>query len=131
MFRLCVILAGVLLPASVLCAPTVHLQDYVPESPTTPDYNSIQSVDEQPRIGTKPHVMEPTWITVTVPPISYGPTDPKPHAMPPYTSYVVVPPLHQPMGGQWPLYYPNMPVLPYQYPINHMCQQQMSPYRAT
>ncbi|XP_052901434.1 uncharacterized protein LOC128308210 [Anopheles moucheti] len=124
MFRLCVILAGVLLPVSVLCAPTVHLQDYVPES--TPDYNSIQSETEQPRPIAKPHVVEPTWITVTVPP-----TYPKPHVMPPFTSYVVVPPVHQPMGGPWPMYYPNMPVLPYQYPTNHMCQQQMSPYPVT
>ncbi|XP_049279476.1 uncharacterized protein LOC125761923 [Anopheles funestus] len=143
MFRLCIILTAVLLPIAVLGAPTVHLQDYARETSTADDYNAAQPDSESSQSNVKPQVVEPTWITVTMPPTSYTPTgtDPKPHTMQPYTSYVVVPPVQQPMAGSWPSYYPNMPVLPYGYPYphpypypqpyshNHLCNQQTSPYR--
>ncbi|XP_050072149.1 serine/threonine-protein kinase WNK2-like [Anopheles maculipalpis] len=132
MFQLNVLLVGIVLPFSVLSAPTVHLQDHFPDPTVTEDYNAVPAVTEAPQLLGKPHVVEPTWITVTMPPQSYTPTgiEPKPHVMPPYTTYIPVPPLQQPMPvAQWPLYYPNMPVLPYPYASNHLCNQQMSSYR--
>uniref|UniRef100_A0A182MDL6 Uncharacterized protein n=1 Tax=Anopheles culicifacies TaxID=139723 RepID=A0A182MDL6_9DIPT len=100
------------------------------------EYRTAPSVTESPKHGTKPHIVDPVWITVTVPPPSYTPTrtDPKPHVMPPYISYVPVPQLPQPMGGQFPMYYPNMPyypIMPYPYPNNHLCNQQTSSHSVT
>uniref|UniRef100_A0A182NZV2 Secreted protein n=1 Tax=Anopheles epiroticus TaxID=199890 RepID=A0A182NZV2_9DIPT len=135
MFRLCRVLVGVLLPVAIIAAPTVHLQNHLPESGTADAYGGGQSVTETPQFQTRPHVVEPTWITVTVPPESYNPSrtvNPQYHAMPQYVTYMPFPPVHQqPMMGQWPSYYPSMPVMPYQYPSNHLCNQPTGSYRVT
>uniref|UniRef100_A0A182Y6H5 Uncharacterized protein n=1 Tax=Anopheles stephensi TaxID=30069 RepID=A0A182Y6H5_ANOST len=127
MFHLSVLLAGILFPGLVLSAPTVHLQDHFPDPTGTEDYNAVPAITETPQLQGAPHVVEPTWITVTMLPPSYTPTGPelKPNVMPPYTAYVAVPPLQQPMPAPWPLYYPHMPVLPYPYANNHLCNPQL------
>uniref|UniRef100_A0A182K473 VM domain-containing protein n=1 Tax=Anopheles christyi TaxID=43041 RepID=A0A182K473_9DIPT len=129
MYRLHAFLIGVFLSTTILAAPTVHLQDHFLE--TTAEYDSVPSVTQAPQLQPRAHVVEPTWITVTMPPVSYNPsgTDPKPHVMPPYISYVPIAPHQQPMVGPWPQYYPNLPVLPYPYPSNHLCNQPMGSYR--
>ncbi|EAA07694.2 AGAP002588-PA [Anopheles gambiae str. PEST] len=133
MSRLQVLLVGVLLPIATLAAPTVHLQDYYPEAATTPGYDTVPSGTQTPPLQQpRAHVVEPTWITVTMPPVSYNPagTDPKPHVMEPYVRYVPVAPLQQPpLVGQWPMPYPSMPVLPYPYHGNQWCNQPMGSYR--
>uniref|UniRef100_A0A182QLH5 VM domain-containing protein n=1 Tax=Anopheles farauti TaxID=69004 RepID=A0A182QLH5_9DIPT len=126
-----VLLVAVIVPASVLSAPTVHLQDQFSDTAAPGGYDSHRSVNEAPSHTPKPDIVEPTWITVPMPAQSYKPPvlpPQQPQVMPPYVAYIPVPPQHyQPMG--WPYHYPNMPVLPI-VPNNHLCNHQLQyPYR--
>uniref|UniRef100_A0A182IWB6 Uncharacterized protein n=1 Tax=Anopheles atroparvus TaxID=41427 RepID=A0A182IWB6_ANOAO len=138
----CIWLISVLLPA-VFGAPTVHLQDAYHESATVaniPNSNAVQLgarfAEAQPAATGKPHIVEPTWITVTGPPPVYTPPGNPgqlPHVMQPYYTYVPVPPENQPWPwpAQWPSYYPGMPVLPHPAGPSQLCQQPSNPYRVT
>uniref|UniRef100_A0A182NRI7 VM domain-containing protein n=1 Tax=Anopheles dirus TaxID=7168 RepID=A0A182NRI7_9DIPT len=124
MFPSFVLLVGVILPASVLSAPTVHFEDQFVDISDSARYDSDRLATEATPLQPKPHIVEPTWITVTMPPLSYNPSvhAQQPPVMTPYVAYIPVPPQHQPLPMPWPSYYPNMPVLP-PYPSNHLCNQ--------
>ncbi|XP_053670598.1 uncharacterized protein LOC128720922 [Anopheles nili] len=129
-----VALVAVLLPLAVLSAPTVHLQDGVHISSASGESSDNDRSVTEPGTIMKPHIVEPTWITVTMPPLAYNQpvgSINQPHVMPPYVGYFAVPPQYQPpVANSWPSYYPapNMVVLP-PYPGNHLCNQPASSYR--
>lgn len=136
-----------LVPAAVvLSAPTVHLQQSgsheasaVPGSvPNQPAgyYGSGGAYANDPASAAaqKPHIVEPTWITVTMPPLVYNPSDNsvQPPVMQPYFTYV---PIQQQMSQPWtaPWHqppYPNMGVQPAAPLGNPLCNQQPNAYRA-
>ncbi|XP_058121213.1 uncharacterized protein LOC131285036 [Anopheles ziemanni] len=139
MVRLLILCSFVLIPV-VFGAPTVHLQNEFYESatvPSTPDKNAVAldnrgSFNQIHRIPEKPHIVEPTWITVTMPPSlpgQFGHSG-QPPIMQPYYTYIPVPPLNQPWSGPWPTYHPPMPVLP-PLPSNQLCNQPSNAYRVT
>lgn len=141
MVRLLILCSSVLIPV-IFGAPTVHLQNEYYESasvPSTPDKNTVSldnrgSFDHAQQIPEKPHIVEPTWITVTMPPVylpsGHSAQSGQPPIMQPYYTYIPVPPVNQPWSGPWPMYHPPMPVLP-PLPSNHLCNQPSNPYRVT